>query len=98
MDLGKVALVFGMAAFQLHILTMTTSQFLINGQWWNHSNHRNNVIQAFIILAYLLYILSLLLLLVLSYSNLRGNKGLSAFTALVLFIAGRNSITVTTFA
>lgn len=99
-DFCKVALVFGMVAFQLHILTMTTSNFLIfettTYSGINRSNHRNNVIQAFIIIAYLLYVASVLLLLALSYSNgVRGSKALSVFTAFILFIAGttRKSIT-----
>lgn len=91
-DLTKVALVFGMMAFQLHILTMTTSDYLLLDPTFrmNHGNHRNNVIQAFLIIAYLLFILSLLLLLILSYSNLKGNKVMCVFAAFFLFIAGNN--------
>lgn len=92
LDLTKVALVFGMMAFQLHILTMTTSEYLLYTPTItrDHKNHKNNVIQAFLIIAYLLFILSLLLLLILSYSNLKGNKVMSVFTAIFLFIAGNN--------
>lgn len=95
-DFCKVALVFGMVAFQLHILTMTTSNFLIFDATTlsvDRSNHRNNVIQAFIIIAYLLYVASVILLLALSYSNgVRGSKALSVVTAFVLFIAASSVI------
>lgn len=91
-DLGKVALVFGMMAFQLHILTMTASNFYVVQPDLARQYHRNNVVLAFIIIAYLLYIISLLLLLVLSYSNLRGNKALSGVTAAILFIAASSVI------
>lgn len=96
LDLTKVALVFGMMAFQLHILTMTTSEYLLYAPTINmdHKNHKNNVIQAFLIIAYLLFILSLLLLLILSYSNLKGNRVMSVFTAIFLFIAGNNKYIV----
>lgn len=93
-DLTKVALVFGMMAFQLHILTMTTSDYLLLDPTFrmNHGNHRNNVIQAFLIIAYLLFILSLLLLLILSYSNLKGNKVMCVFAAFFLFIAASSVV------
>jgi ABC-type multidrug transport system permease subunit len=87
-DLGKVALVLGSLAFQMHIfsLAMTGSFRVANNVG------EDNAVQAFLIIAYLLFLACFILLLLMHYSDLNGNKMVEIAVAVMLFCAAASVI------
>jgi len=81
-DLGKVALVLGSLAFQMHIFSMAMSNFRLST-----IASEDNAVQAFLIIAYLLFLACFILLLLMHYSELNGNKMVEIIVAILLLAA-----------
>jgi hypothetical protein len=87
MHLVHVATVLAFFAFQLHILTMTLSNYKIYGAKGTDFETKDNVIQAFVILAYALFIIGLILSVMMTRSGLAASNFAAAITAVILLLA-----------
>lgn len=91
--LVNVACVLAFFAFQLHILTMAVSNYKISSATLatlgdDTETNKDNVTQAFIIIAYALFIIGLILSVMMTRSGIAASNFAAVITAIVLLIAG----------
>lgn len=84
----NVACIFAFFGFQCHILTMARSTYYLGLPKTHAHENRDNVIQAFIIIAYALFIIGLIMALMLRRSKHTVNACAAVATAIVLILAG----------
>lgn|SRR6218665_1256783 len=88
---GKLGLVLGFLAFQLHMITMSFAKYRVGGTACDDPEAADDAVVAMLVITFLVLICSCILLFLMNFSGMGDSKIILFITMAALFAAGNRT-------